>query len=302
MNRRAARGSLSCAALALAVLVPFPALAQEPRTGALTVNSPRAASEPTGGSAAKRAGTQADDPDLDVNLSQPEFALIALPTTLRVPRHAMTFRLTHRFYEPLDQAGVSDLWGLDFGAQVGLEFRFGLARGVQIGVHRTSDRTIEFFSAWSIAQQGAGMPFGVSALAAVEGLNNFKETYSPSFGAIVSRELGTRGALYAEPMWVGQSLAVAGSRGDRTSTVVVGLGVRLRVLSSTYVVAEFAPRTASSSQATPHTSFGIEKRVGGHLFQLNVSTDQGTTFGQIARGGTVPRQWYLGFNLARKFY
>jgi hypothetical protein len=37
------------------------------------------------------------------------------------------------------------------------------------------------------------------------------------------------------------------------------------------------------------------------MFQLNVSNGQGTTFGQVARGGFTD-SLYLGFNLARKFF
>ena len=41
--------------------------------------------------------------------------------------------------------------------------------------------------------------------------------------------------------------------------------------------------------------------MGGHAFQLNVSNSFGTTLGQLARGG-APGGWYIGFNIARKFY
>ncbi len=49
-------------------------------------------------------------------------------------------------------------------------------------------------------------------------------------------------------------------------------------------------------------SFGIEQRAGGHVFQLNFSNGFGTTLAQVARGGTACDDWYLGFNLSRKFY
>ena len=46
------------------------------------------------------------------------------------------------------------------------------------------------------------------------------------------------------------------------------------------------------------------------MFQLNFSDSFATTYGQLARGGTrSPRadgsngtDWYLGFNISRKFY
>ena len=36
-----------------------------------------------------------DDPDLDINFAQPDFTLVTLPTTLRVPKFKSAFRVTH---------------------------------------------------------------------------------------------------------------------------------------------------------------------------------------------------------------
>ena len=265
---------------------------------------------PEAGSSSKEASKAAmaqprkvaDDPDMDVNKAQPDFALTALPTTLRLPVHRMSFRLTHRFNETLDQAGLGDLYGLDSGAQIGLELRFGLFRGAQVGVSRTSLRTIEFFTQYNLLQQGGRAPVGLSALASTEGTNNFKDSYSPALGLIVSRELGTHGAVYAEPIWVNNTNPQPASLVDHNSTLMLGLGLRLRVAGATYLVGEAAPRLSGFAPGTTHISFGIEERVGGHLFQLNFSTDQATSFAQIARGGALPRSWHFGFNLARKFW
>ena len=46
----------------------------------------------------------------------------------------------------------------------------------------------------------------------------------------------------------------------------------------------------------------IEKRAGGHAFQLNFSNGFGTTLAQVARGGFNSDDWYLGFNISRKFF
>jgi hypothetical protein len=51
-----------------------------------------------------------------------------------------------------------------------------------------------------------------------------------------------------------------------------------------------------------HGTFGIEKRAGGHVFQFNFSNGLGNTFGQLARGGTANEDWYIGFNISRKFF
>ena len=74
----------------------------------------------------------ADQPVHDIQVAAtPDFTLIALPTALRVPRFKSAFRVTHRFTQPLN-ASVGDvagnLFGLDSGAQIGLEYGGGLAR------------------------------------------------------------------------------------------------------------------------------------------------------------------------------
>ncbi|HZM60794.1 MAG TPA: hypothetical protein VFB85_13385, partial [Vicinamibacterales bacterium] len=43
--------------------------------------------------AAAPAQAPEDDPDKDLNESQPDFTLIGLPTTLRVPRFSSAFRV-----------------------------------------------------------------------------------------------------------------------------------------------------------------------------------------------------------------
>ena len=141
-----------------------------------------------------------DDPDLDVNFAQPDFTLVNLPTTLRLPKFKSAFRVTHRFTRPIGQGDfgdlAGDLFGLDTGAQIGLEYRFGLMRGMQIGIHRTSDRTIEFFTQYEVVAEGTWLPVTISALATMDGTDNFTESYSPGLGAVISRTLGEHGALY----------------------------------------------------------------------------------------------------------
>src|SRR3990167_11175206 len=103
------------------------------------------------------AQAQNDDADRDPNASQPDFTLVNLPTTLRLPRFASAFRVTHRFLRPLGQGdfgdAASDLFGLDNGSIIGLEYRFAPMSGLQAGILRTSDRTIEFFGQYNMLNQ-----------------------------------------------------------------------------------------------------------------------------------------------------
>ena len=77
--------------------------------------------------AAPAQNNDQDRADRVINLAQPDYTVINLPTTLRLPRLRSAFRVTHRFGRPLGQGTfgdlVGDLFGLDSGAQIGLEYR-----------------------------------------------------------------------------------------------------------------------------------------------------------------------------------
>lgn len=248
------------------------------------------------------AVAQDDDPAA-VKLAEPDFTLVGLPTPLRVPVFSSAFRVTHRFTRPLnDPIGdvTGDLFGLDSGAAIGLEYRFGLITNGQVGIRRGNNKTIEFFGEYQVLpQRRAGLD--VSAWVSVEGTNNFRDSYSPAVGAIVSRAFGTRAALYAHPIWINNTNALPSPLVDSNDTVILGAGARLRVRPSLYVVAEVAPRVGGHAPDRTQAAFGFEKRAGGHLFQLNVSNGFGTTMANIARGA-ASNDWHLGFSISRKFF
>jgi hypothetical protein len=243
--------------------------------------------------------------DRAVDPSQPDFTLIGLPTTLRMPRFGSSFRVTHRFTRPLGQGDFGDLlgdaFGLDGGAQIGLEYRFGLWSGMQVGVHRTSDKTIQLFAQHQLLRQSESVPVTIDVLGTVEGTNNLRDSYSPSVGAVVSRTLGRHGAVYAHPIWINNTNPFPSDVVDDNDTFIVGVGARIRVRPAVYFVIEAAPRVGYAPDAT-YVSFAVERRAGGHSFQLNFSNGFGTTLAQIARGGIGDDNWYLGFNISRKFF
>jgi hypothetical protein len=256
------------------------------------------------------APAAAQNPPVDdavLTPAQPDFTLVALPTSLRLPQYRSAFRVTHRFTRALNDGTfgdlASDLFGIDTGAQIGLEYRFGIVPGGEIGIHRTSNRTIEFFSQYGLIRQGShGVPFDVTALATIEGTNNFKDSRSPALGVIVSRMAGDVATFYLEPIWVNNSNQLPQQVVAHNDTFIVGLGARVRIRPTVYLVGEFSPRAAGYKPGANQGSVGIEKRAGGHVFQLNFSNGFGTTLAQIARGGPDERSWYMGFNISRKFF
>ena len=126
------------------------------------------------------------------------------------------------------------------------------------------------------------------------------------------------GSPHVAPVWVGHTNASLepidhdhdhdGDAGtdeaeahERRGTIFVGLGARARLTSTVYLVGELSPRAGGYAPDEFEYGFGIEKRVGGHAFALTFTNTFGTTFAQLARGGTA-NSLYLGFNLGRKFF
>ena len=189
------------------------------------------------------------------------------------------------------------------------EFRYGLLPGTQIGVSRGNNRNIQIFGRQNILWQRGPRGVGLDARASVEGLDNLSEEYSGSVAAILSKRLGERASLYVEPTWVG-NVSKPGrfhqsgdddDDDDDDNTFMLGLGARLRVRPTVYLLGEYVPRFSGFDDGAHHISFAIEKRAGGHTFQLNISNSLGTTPAQIAQGGSND-DWFIGFNIARKFY
>ena len=265
---------------------------------------PAAAQAPASTTPPATPPAQDDDPDRDPNDSQPDFYVATLNTNLPMPKGKFNFRLTHRFTTTLGQGDLSDLFerffGLDGGAIIGLDLKYGLMRNLNVGVYRTSDRTIQFSGQYNVLRDSNG-PFGLSVIANVDGTDNFSDEYSPGFGVVLSRELGDRGAVYFQPSYVGGS-NINDVADEDDYTVLAGVGARLRFSRNSYVFVEASPRVAGFKPGVDLISFGFEQRYGGHLFQLNFSNGFATTLGQVARGGTANDDWYLGFNLIRKFY
>ena len=243
---------------------------------------------------------------------------MALPTSLRIPQGRFAFRMSHRFSRPVagtcpdagpkpDGCGgvgafVENFFGFDSSAKVGFEVRYGVVSGTQVALQRTNDRAIQVLAQHQLFRS-ASQPVTVDVLAAVEGQNNFRETHTLTAGAVVTYLASDRGALYAHPVLLFNSNPASDTDTDDNHTVLLGVGGRLRLgQTKMYLVAEAAPRLAGFKPGVDHISFGFEHRAGGHMFQLNVSNSFGSTLRQVALGGPGNGDWFIGFNLSRRFY
>ena len=235
----------------------------------------RPVANPSPATAARQSSwSAADDDDGALQLAEPNFRVINLPSTLRLLVLGSNFQLTRRFNGNLRRGSFGDnannLFGLVQGAVVGFEYRLGIARHLQAAAYRTAiDKTFQLYGKYDAAHQRGATPVSISGLLSVEGIDNFLERYSPALGATVSRTVGDRLAMYATPILVHNTAGIPDINRD---TFFVGVGGRLRVGSTTYVVAEVTPRVVGYRPNRAEYAFGVEKRAGGHLFQLNSAT------------------------------
>jgi hypothetical protein len=249
-----------------------------------------------------------------------DLTLVNLPTTLALRRHRSYFRLTHRFARDLRRGDfgslAEDLFSLDNGAIIGLEYRFGITSDLEAGVHRSLlSKTIQVFGKYDPWRQGEKLPVSISVIASLEGLDNLSEDLQPGIVATVSRAVGNWLMLYTTPGFVANTQApdfieghdhdlpgVVDEHSEHDHTVFVGLGGRVRLRPSVFVAGEYTPRVSGHDPGRGIWGVAVEKttRGGGHVLQLNFTNSFGTTFGQIARGGNE-HDVYLGFNITRKF-
>jgi uncharacterized beta barrel domain-containing protein DUF5777 len=248
----------------------------------------------------------AQDDDAVLQPAEPDFTVVNLPTSLRLPLFKSAIRITHRFARPIKcdecpNSFLGDAFGTDSGAVIGLEYRFGLIPNGQVVAHRTRlDKTIQFMGEYGLTRRKNGMPLEITALASVEGTQNFQGVYSPAVGLAMSGFWADRLAVHVDPIFVHNSDLISDVGDD--NTFYVGVGGRLRMLSTLYIVGEISPRVSGFAPGKPLAAFALEKRLGGHLFQLTFTNYYSTTLRQIAQGAQNNNDWYLGFNLSRKFF
>ena len=261
--------------------------------------------------------------------SEIELNLVSLPTTQSLARHRSYFRVTHRFARDLGLGDfgdlASDLFSLDNGAVIGLEYRFGITGNLQAGLHRnTQNKTLQAFGRWDALRQGR-LPFGASVFTSIEGLDNLQEGHQPAIGGVLSYTRGRAISFYLSPTYVDGTRA-AGELSDighehdhehlaladvpidthddedhsgHDGTFFLGIGGRVRILPSVFVAGEISPRLSGHDPGDAGWGVSLEKATRGHTLGLTLTNFFGTTPGQIARGGTDAL--YLGFNITRKF-
>lgn len=84
-------------------------------------------------------------------------------------------------------------------------------------------------------------------------------------------------------------------------TFSLGFGGRWMVLEDISLIGEYLPVISGHKAPANGWGFGIEKKIGGHVFQVFVLNSMGLVADQFVPGGDLKNDVRLGFNIFRTF-
>lgn len=254
---------------------------------------------------------QAAEETQQKNFLKPAFwgtRLINLPTGFPIDKARFLFRISHRFSEPVG-SGYRAFFGLDSSPSILLSFGYGLSDNLGISIGRTNaDQEMEAGLHWRMSGRNkpGAAPFSASLYAGA---------------GLVTRSRSDRSLLAAGNISLNLQLSLAYQLNDHVSLLLVpcystntthgdpankstfslGFGGRWMVLDDISLIAEFMPVISGNKAPANGWGFGVEKKIGGHVFQVFVLNSMGLTPDQFVPGGDLKSDVRLGFNIFRTF-
>ncbi len=232
-----------------------------------------------------------------------------------------------------------DLLGLDSSAVSSFGVTYGITDRLYANVYRSPlcqpglCKTIELGLGYHLLDETGRSPVALSAYYSVEGDYNFTERYTYNFQAMIGRSVTRFVNVFFSP-----AAHVNANRSDRFKEFLssqplisklrlgqhsgsFGFGFNARVRPTTSLLFEYTPRVGFKlGQITPdfdpkigqligfknnsaaEIAFGIEKRIGRHVFSLTFSNTQTTTTARYNSSNQAlpPDKFSIGFNLFRR--
>ena len=232
-----------------------------------------------------------------------------------------------------------DLLGLDSSSVSSFGVTYGITDRLYANVYRSPlcqpglCKTIELGLGYHFLDEAGRSPIALSAYTSVEGDYNFTERYTYNFQVMIGRSvtkyvnvffspaahINANGSDRFKEFLSSQPLAAKLRLGQHSGSF--GFGMNARVLPTTSLLFEYTPRVGFKlGQITPDfdtklgqitgfrnvseaaIGFGIEKRIGRHVFSLTFSNTQTTTTARYnsSNQALAPDKFSIGFNLFRR--
>jgi hypothetical protein len=230
--------------------------------------------------------------------------LVNLPTTTLMEKGDILFRISHRFYGPVDE-GYDRFFGLDSGANVLFSLGYGISDHVGITIGRARlFQEWEFGLNWLAVEQGvtAGLPFSAAFHAGLDWATLDGSGYLKfSLQVSLSRQMGKRLSFLVVPAFSTNTNFWAP---EPEGTISIGVGSRYMIFNNLSIIAEWTPVIAGYSDVESGWGLGLEKKIGRHVFQVFVTNSFGLTGSQFVPGGDLQIadfDFRIGFNIFRTF-
>jgi hypothetical protein len=242
--------------------------------------------------------------------------------------------------KPLENSD-DDLLGLDSFAVSSFGLTYGITDRLYANVYRSPlcqnglCKTIEIGLGYHLLDEAGRSPIALSTYASVEGDDNFQRRFTYNIQAMIGRSVTRYVNLFFSPA-VHINANGNGRFNPRpedsfpgqfdnnfrlgTHAASFGLGVNASIRPSVSLLFEYTPRVGFKlgrvlsefdsnfnfirfvNDSEPEIGFGIEKRIGRHVFSLTFSNTQATTTSRYNSSNLVlpPKRFSIGFNLFRR--
>ena len=232
-----------------------------------------------------------------------------------------------------------DLLGLDSSSVSSFGVTYGITDRLYANVYRSPlcqpglCKTIELGLGYHFLDEAGRSPIALSAYSSIEGDYNFTERFTYNFQAMIGRSVTKYANVFFSPavhinsngsdrfkeFLSSQPLASRLRLGQHTGSF--GFGVNGRIRPTTSLLFEYTPRigfkmgqisadfdpatgqiTGFRNKSEAAIGFGIEKRIGRHVFALTFSNTQATTTARYnsSTQALPPSKFSIGFNLFRR--
>jgi cytochrome c oxidase subunit II len=243
---------------------------------------------------------------------------------------------------PLEDSG-KDLLGLDSFSVSSFGITYGITDRLYANVYRSPIcqpglcKTIELGLGYHWLSEAGRSPLALSTYASVEGEENFSNRYTYNIQTMLARSL-TRyvnlffspavhinangsGRFNPRPGFFPPQLVDAFRLGKHSGSF--GFGVNGRIRPTVSLLFEYTPRVGFKlgqvlpvfdeqtgnfvgfeNRSEAEMGFGIEKRIGRHVFSLTFSNTQATTTSRYNSSNLAlpPSKFAIGFNLFRRLF
>lgn len=207
----------------------------------------------------------------------------------------------HRFLEEARESGPGGLWGLGGGSAVWLGMDYAFLKNVAVQVAwQNINYDYEFALKVTLLRPTESLPVAVGVRG---GLNwdtaYYTEKMSSGFGQLlVNATIANRVTVGAAPAYVQRNKYA-------TNIWNVPAQMQVRITDSFWAIGEFIPKKNYVPNTVYQWSFGLEKALYHHRFQLWIGNALPTAMNLLIpgglNGGATSRNIHTGFNIVRDF-